>query len=149
MSRALVVFGESSAIAMYQHPDFPDNGILWLRWDEATLDFIAQKNRPVFLFVGDSDPTIAPYLRALLRAMPKNAKLRGLLHEQFPALFIEATAAVPEELAAFGARETFHVAVLSPAGLTPLWTIDPIHDNADEVVDRIAQGLDGLVGIWP
>lgn len=134
---------------MYQHPDFPDKGILWLRWDAATLDFIAEKNRPVFLFVGDSDPVIAPFLRALLRAMPKNAKLRSLLHDQFPALFIEANAPVPEELAMLGARETFHVAVLSPAGLTPLWTINPVHGNTEELVDWIAQGLERLVGIWP
>lgn len=134
---------------MYKTPDFPDKGIIWLRWGNDSLDFIAEKNRPVFLFVGDTDPTIAPFLRALLRAMPKNAKLRGLLHEQFPALFIEANAGVPEELAMFGAGSKFHVAILSPAGLTPLCTINPVHGNTDEVVDWIVEALERLVGIWP
>ena len=55
----------------------PDEGILWRGWDEATLGFIAEKSRPVFLFVADRDPTIAPFLRELFRAMPRNAKLRG------------------------------------------------------------------------
>ncbi len=134
---------------MYQNLDFPDKGIIWLRGDEPSLDFIAEKNRPVFLFVGDPDPSIAPFLRALLRAMPRNAKLRGLLHEHFPAVFIEANAAVPEELAMLGARSAFHVAILSPAGFTPLCTFNPVHDNTREVVDRIVQALEGLVGIWP
>ena len=128
--------------------DFPDRGILWRKWEEATLEFIAAKGRPVFLFVGDRDPTVAPFLRALLRAMPKNAKLRGLLHEQFTALFIEPDA-VPEELAMFGAGSKFHVAILAPSGLTPLCTFNLVHGNTDELVDWIVEALERLVGIWP
>ena len=128
--------------------DFPDRGILWHKWQEATLDLIWERGRPVFLFVGDRDPTIAPFLRALLRAMPKNATLRSLLHEQFLALFIEPDA-VPEELAGFGAGSRFWVAILSPSGLTPLCTINPVHGNADEVVGRIVEALERLVGLWP
>lgn len=132
---------------MYETPGFPDKGIIWLRWEDAALDFIAEKNRPVFLFVGDRDPLVAPFLTALLRAMPKNAKLRGLLHEQFPALLIEP-GAVPEQLAILGAGSTFHVAILSPAGFTPLCTINPVHGDADEVVDWIVEALTRLVGVW-
>jgi hypothetical protein len=129
--------------------DFPDRGIIWLRWEPASLDLIAEKGRPVFLFVGDQDPTVAPFLRALLRAMPRNEKLRRLLHDEFLALFIESNATVPEELATFGAGSTFHVAILAPSGLTPLCIINFVHGNPDEVVGRIVEVLERLVGIWP
>ena len=125
----------------------PNEGILWRGWDEATLRFIAEKSRPVFLFVADRDPTISPFLRELLRAMPRNAKLRGLLDEHFPALLIEADA-VPQDLAMLGAGSTYHVAVLSPYGLTPIVTIDPVHGNPDEVVDEIVRVLERLVDVW-
>jgi hypothetical protein len=129
--------------------DFPDRGILWLRWEPASLDLIAEKRRPVFLFVGDRDPTVAPFLRALLRAMPRNEKLRRLLHDEFPALFIEANATVPEELAMFGAGSAFHVAILAPSGLTPLFTFNHLDGDPDERVSSIADALERLVGIWP
>jgi hypothetical protein len=127
--------------------DFPSKGILGRGWDEATLGFIAEKRRPVLLFVADRDPTISPFLRELLRAMPRNAKLRGLLHEHFPALLIEADA-VPQDLAMLGAGSTYHVAVLSPYGLTPIVTIDPVHGNPNEVVDEIVHILERLVDVW-
>jgi hypothetical protein len=129
--------------------DFPDRGILWLRWEPASLDLIAEKGRPVFLFVGDQDPTVAPFLRALLRAMPRNETLRRLLHDEFPALFIESGATVPEELATFGAGSAFHVAILSPAGLTPLFTFNRLDGDPDERASSIADALERLVGIWP
>jgi hypothetical protein len=126
-----------------------DHGIIWLRWEPAALDLIAEKGRPVFLFVGDLDPTVAPFLQALLRAMPRNEKLRRLLHDEFPALFIESNATVPEELATFGAGTAFHVAILSPAGLTPLFTFNRLDGDPDERVNLIADALERLVGIWP
>jgi hypothetical protein len=132
---------------MYDGVDYRDRGILWLRYDDTTLDFIAKKGRPVFVFVGDRDPLIAPALSALLRAMPHDARLRELLHAEFPALFLEA-GETPEYLAALGAGSAFHVAVLAPAGLTPLVTIDVIRDT-DAVVAQIVQVLEALVGIWP
>jgi hypothetical protein len=124
-----------------------EDGIVWRGWDEATLGFIAEKRWPVLLFVADRDPTISPFLRELLRAMPRNAKLRGLLDEHFPALFIEADA-VPQDLAMLGAGSKYHVAVLSPSGLTPIVTIDPVHGNPDEVVDEIVHILERLVDVW-
>ena len=125
----------------------PNDGILWREWDKATSDFIAEKRRPVLLFVADRDPTISPFLRELLRAMPRNAKLRGLLDAHFPAVLIEADA-IPQELAMFGAGSTYHVAVLSPNGLTPIVTIDPVHGKPDEVVDEIVRILEQLVDVW-
>jgi hypothetical protein len=122
---------------------------MWLRWEPASLDLIAEKGRPVFLFVGDQNPIVAPFLRALLRAMPRNEKLRRLLHDEFPALFIEAGVTVPEELATFGAGSTFHIAILAPSGLTPLFTFDHVDGDPDERVSSIADALERLVGIWP
>jgi hypothetical protein len=132
---------------MYDGVDYRDRGILWLRYDDTTLDFIAKKGRPVFVFVADRDPLIAPALSALLRAMPHNARLRDLLHAEFPALFLEA-GDVPDDLASLGAGSAYHVAVLSPAGLTPLVTIDVLRET-NAVVDRIVEVLEALVGIWP
>jgi hypothetical protein len=126
-------------------PDYRDRGILWLRCDESALDAIAAKGQPVLLFVGSTDSAATPALRALLRAMPQNAKLRDLLHEHFSALFIEAGADVPDD---FEHLRDYAVAVLSPVGLTPLVTIDPMLGAADEVVDRIVEILEQLRGIW-
>ncbi len=123
------------------------DGILWRGWDEATLGFIAEKRRPVLLFVADRDPSVSTFLRELLRAMPRNAKLRRLLDQHFPALFIEADA-VPQELAMLGAGSLYHVAVLSPSGFTPIVTIDPVHGNPDDVVDEIVHILERLVDVW-
>lgn len=125
----------------------PEGIIPWLRWNDATRDRIAEKARPVFLFVGDRDPAVAPFLRALLGAMPRSAKLRELLREHFLAVLVEP-GAVPEELAAMGAGSLFHVAILAPSGLTPLCTINPVHGDPDEVVGWIVEALERLVGIW-
>jgi len=127
-------------------PDYRDRGILWLRCDDSSLDAIAAKGQPVFLFVGNTDSVATPALRALLKAIPQNARLRDLLHEHFSPLFIEAGADVPDD---FQHLRAYEVAVLSPVGLTPIVTIDPTLGTADEVVDRIVEVLEQLRGIWP
>lgn len=127
--------------------NLPEGIIPWLRWDERSLDLIAQKAKPVLLFVSDPNSAIAPFLRALLEAMPRNTELRRLLREQFLALFIEH-GSLPEQLASYGAGSAFHVAVLSPSGLTPICTIDPVHEHPDEVAGWIVEILNRLVGIW-
>ena len=55
--------------------DFPDKGILWRGWDDDTLRIIQEKNRPVLLFVADTDPFVWPFLREIFKAMPANARL--------------------------------------------------------------------------
>src|SRR5439155_20096804 len=84
-----------------------------------------------------------PFLKAVLRAMPASARLRELLHERYPALFLEADA-LPEELKLLGAGDRYHIAVLSPAGLTPMITIDPVHGAPTEVVAEIVRVLERL-----
>ena len=136
-----------NARPVIEKTDFPGEGILWRGWDEASLRFFADKDWPVLVFVADSDPLVWPFLRELFRAMPKNAKLRDLLHEHFPALLIKGDA-VPRELAMLGAGSSYHVAVLSPSGFTPMVTIDFVSGNPDDVVEHIVRILEQLVEAW-
>ncbi|MFI5012411.1 MAG: hypothetical protein ACHQAY_08690 [Hyphomicrobiales bacterium] len=128
-------------------PEFPDKGLLWRGWDDTTLRIINEKQRPVLLFVADTDPAVWPFLREVLREMPTNAKLRTLLHETYTALYIEPNA-LPEELKALGAGNRYHIAVLSPHGLTPIVTIDPVRGRPPEVVDEIVLILERLRTVW-
>ena len=127
--------------------EFPDKGILWRGWDDTTLSIISERQRPVLLFVADTDPAIWPFLREVLREMPANAKLRGLLHESCPALFIKAEE-LPEDLKALGAGSRYHIAILSPHGLTPIVTIDPVTGKPTAVVDEIVLILERLLAVW-
>jgi hypothetical protein len=127
--------------------DFPPQGILWRGWNDETLALIQEKGLPVLLFVADPNAFAWPFLKAVFKAMPANAKLRELLHERYPALFIEADA-LPDELKFLGAGSRYHIAVLSPAGLTPMITIDPVHGAPAEVVAEIARILQRLDEVW-
>ena len=126
--------------------DFPDSGILWRGWNEETLRLIAQRERPVLLFVADPDPPIWPFLRETFNAMPANARLRVLLHEFYTPLYVEARA-LPEDLKAFGAGSRYHVAVLSPHGLTPLVWVD-VRRAPNEVIAAIVDTLERLADSW-
>ncbi len=126
--------------------DFPDQGILWRGWDDETLRIIADKQRPVLLFVADPDPLVWPFLREIFKAMPANARLRELLHDFFTPLFIEARA-LPEDLRAFGAGSRYHVAVLSPHGFTPMVTVNVLR-APDEVIATIVDTLEHLADVW-
>jgi hypothetical protein len=127
--------------------DFPDAGIVLLKWNAATEAALAQRERPILLFVADPDPMVFPFLRPVFQALPKNVHLRELLHQEFPALYIEA-AAIPEALSAFGAGRQYHIAVLSPYGLNPLVVFDPVRGDAAAVVAEIAAVLDRLLPAW-
>jgi hypothetical protein len=127
--------------------EFPEKGILWRDWNDETLAIIREKNRPVLLFVVDSDPLVALFLKAIFKAMPGNEKLRGLLHEFFPAVFIKADA-LPADLKLLGAGNAFHIAVLSPAGFTPMITFDPVSGNPEKMVDEIVRVLERLHEVW-
>ena len=128
-------------------PEFPEKGILWHHWNDETLSIINQKQKPVLLFVADPDPFCWPFLREIFKEMPKSSKLRSLLHEFYPALFIKADE-LPEELRALGAGSRYHIAILSPSGLTPLVTFDPIKGNPSEVVSEIVAVLERLQETW-
>ena len=128
-------------------PQFPEEGILWRGWSEETLRYIEEKKRPVLLFIPDRDPFVCPFLREILKEMPANARLCAVLREFFPALLIEADA-LPEELKALGAGSRYHIAILSPSGLTPMVTIDPVSGKPAEVVNEIVSNLVRLLEVW-
>jgi hypothetical protein len=128
-------------------PNFPDGGILWRGWNEDTVDIIKARDKPVLLFVADPDPLVFPFLREIFREMPKNARLRALLHETFVALYIEA-AALPDELKLPGAGTDYHVAVLSPYGMTPLVTFAVVTGKPADLVAEIVLVLERLLETW-
>jgi hypothetical protein len=127
--------------------EFPEKGILWRGWDEETLAIVGEKNRPVLLFVADPDPLIAPFLKAIFKAMPHNETLRGLLHEFFTPVFIKVDS-LPESLKLLGAGSRFHIAVLSPAGFTPMVVFDFVSAAPDKVVDEIVAVLERAQKAW-
>lgn len=128
-------------------PNFPDDGIAWHGWNEATLAKIAEKDRPVLLLVMDSDPTLAPFLRGFLEAAPKNARLCELLHREFLALYVPQET-LPEELSLFGAGGRYHLAILSPSEFTPLIGFHEQMCAPSEVVEQIVVALEGLLQTW-
>jgi hypothetical protein len=128
-------------------PELPDDGILWRGWGDETLRIIGERDKPVLLFVANPDPMVWPFLRETFKAMPKNEKLRQLLHDGCPALFLKVDE-IPEDLKALGAGSRYNIAVLSPAGLTPMVTIDPIAGNPADVVDHIVAVLERILAAW-
>jgi hypothetical protein len=126
--------------------DFPGKGILWRGWDDDTLRIIQEKNRPVLLFVADTDPFVWPFLRETFKAMPANARLRELLNDFYSAVFVKADS-IPVDLEELGAGSKYHIAVLSPYGLTPIVTIE-IQRSPEEVVRTIVEILECLVDVW-
>jgi hypothetical protein len=148
--RPKVRAGQPSATAMtapeISEHEFPDGGILWRGWNEETLRLIRERERPVLLFVADPDPLVWPFLRETFKAMPGNARLRGLLHEFYTPLFIEA-GALPDDLKAFGAGSRYHVAVLSPYGFTPMVWVNVLRPP-DEVIATIVDTLERMQDAW-
>jgi hypothetical protein len=128
-------------------PEFPEQGILWRGWSAETLQIINERRKPVLLFVADLDPTIWPFLREIFKEMPGNAKLRSLLHEVYPALYIKADE-LPGELEFPGAGSRYHIAVLSPYGLTPMVTFNAVTGRPAELVAEIAAVLERLQQAW-
>lgn len=121
---------------------FPDDGILWRRWNEAAVREIQDRAAPVLLFVAEADPLFyaRPFLNAVFAAMPKDETLRALLHDRCIPLFLES-GEVPWELKAVGAGERYHIAVLSPL-LDPLVTFDPVSGDPAKVVRDIVAVLE-------
>ncbi len=119
---------------------YPKDGILWRGWSDETAKLIQEKGRPVLLFVANTDGLVWPFLKAVLEEMPKNAKLRELLHSYYFGLFMKDDA-IPEYFSDLGAGSRYNIAVLSPAGLTPLCTIDPAGGKPEEIVTTITKVL--------
>lgn len=127
--------------------NFPDDGIAWHGWSEATVRKIVEKDMPVLLLVMDPDPTMAPFLHSFLDAAPKNARLRELLHREFMALYVPLEV-LPEELSLCGAGSRYHLAILSPTEFTPLVGFHAQMCEASEVAEQIVVALEGLLQSW-
>ena len=128
-------------------PEFPKDGILWHEWNDETIRMIEERDRPVLLFVSNPDPLIAPFLKGVLRAMPLNEKLRDLLHHYYIALMVHIDS-MPEYLEELDAGSRYNIAILSPAGLTPMVTIDPLGGKPEEIVETILKVLQKLQDIY-
>lgn len=128
-------------------PEFPKDGILWHEWNDDTLGAIEERDRPVLLFVANPDPVIAPFLQGVLRAMPLNERLRNLLHEYYIALMVYSDS-MPEYLEDLQAGSRYNIAILSPAGLTPMVTIDPMDGRPEEIVGTILKVLEKLQEVY-
>ena len=128
-------------------PEFPKDGILWHEWNDDTLGTIEERDRPVLLFVANPDPVIAPFLQGVLRAMPLNERLRNLLHEYYIALMVYSDS-MPEYLEDLQAGSRYNIAILSPAGLTPMVTIDPMDGRPEEIVGTILKLLEKLQEVY-
>lgn len=128
-------------------PEFPTDGILWHEWNEVTEQLIAERDRPVLLAVLNPEPTVAPFLKAVLRAMPADAELREMLHSYYIAVMLRADA-IPDYFRDLGAGSRYNIAILSPAGLTPLATIDPAGGKPQEIVQTITKVLVKLKEVY-
>ena len=112
----------------------PDKGILLRGWDDHTLRIIQEKNRPVLLFVADMDPFVWPFLREIFKAMPANARLRQLLNDFYPALFIKADANPSRPQDTRRRQQLLHRRAVTLRRLTPMVTIEI--QRSPEVVVR-------------
>ena len=126
--------------------EFPEDAILWRGYDD-TLTLIKEKARPVLAFVMDHDGTCWPFLREILRAMPKNEQLRNLLDGSCAAMLLQADS-MPEYMAALGAGGTYHIAVLAPTGLTPMVTFNYVTGKPEALVEEIARVVQAIASLW-
>jgi hypothetical protein len=93
---------------------FPEQGILWRGWNDETLRLTQEKGFPVPIFITDLHAFEWPLLKAVFKEMPTNARLRELLHEFCPALFLKADE-LPDDLTMLGAGSRYRIAVLAKA----------------------------------
>ena len=126
---------------------FSEEGILWRGWNDETLRLIQEKDFPVLIFIADPHAFEWPLLKAVFKEIPANARLRELLHEFCLALFLKADE-LPDDLTMLGAGSHYHIAVLSPSGLTPMVTFNPASGSPPEVVNEIVRVLERLVEAW-
>jgi hypothetical protein len=126
--------------------DFPKVGILWRSYED-TIILLNERTRPVLAFVMDYDGTCWPFLREILRAMPKNEKLRHLLGGPCAAMLLKADS-MPKYMAALGAGSDYHIAILAPAGLTTLQIFNYETSNPEALVEKIAGSLEVIAPLW-
>ena len=129
--------------------ELPNDGIIWRSYDQ-TLRLVKENPRPVLAFVLDDDGTCWPFLREIFRVLPQNEQMRELLNGPCVPMLLKADALPPylQELATLGPVKGYHIAILSPAGLTPIRIFDYVTGNPEALVGEIAHTLEQVVRIW-
>jgi len=122
------------------------DGIVW-RTYEQTLELLREKRRPVFAFVLDDDGTRWPFLREIFKTLPEHAELRDVLNGPCLPLLLKADA-LPPYLKELGAGQSYHIAILSPAGLTPLAIFDHVTGDPKSLATNIADCLEKVSRLW-
>lgn len=122
------------------------SGILWQGYNK-TISLLKETSRPVLLFVQDEDPANWPFLREIFRAMPKNQKLRELLAGPSVAMLLKPSE-IPEGLSMVGAGTSYHIAILSPVGFTPIATFHHTTGDPEALVESIAADLNRITATW-
>jgi hypothetical protein len=122
------------------------SGIRWRDYD-GIIRLLKEKPRPVLVFVLDNDGTRFPFLREILSAMPRNEKLRTLLNGSCAAMLLKSDS-MPGYMRDLGAGSSYHLAILSPAGLTPLVTFDYVTGQPEKLVKEIANALEAVSKSW-
>jgi hypothetical protein len=125
---------------------FPKDGIVWRSYDD-TIDLLNTRQRPVLLLVLDGDGLRWPFLREIFRLMPKNERLRNVLNGPCAAMLLKANE-MPEDMKLLGAGTNYHIAILSPSGLTPMVTFDYMTREPAAVVEAVTRSLEAVAPIW-
>jgi hypothetical protein len=126
--------------------EIPKEGIYWRDYD-VIISLLREKARPVLLFVLDYDGTRFPFLREIFLAMPRNDKLRALLKSSCTAMLLKSDS-MPEYMQDLGAGSSYHLAILSPVGLTPLVTFNYVTGQPQILVEQIATALEAVSQSW-
>jgi hypothetical protein len=95
----------------------------------------------------DNDGTRFPFLQEIFSVMPRNEKLRTLLNGSCAAMLLKSES-MPGYMRDLGAGSNYHLAILSPAGLTPLVTFDYMCGQPEKLVEEIAKALEAVSPFW-
>ena len=80
--------------------------------------------------------------------MTKNEKLRSLLNGPCAAMLLEVDS-MPEYMGDPGAGSDYHIAILSPAGLTAMRIFNYVAGEPEALVEKTASALEAIAPLWP
>lgn len=124
--------------------------INWFDWNEETQKEIAKRGKPVLLFIYEPEEVpgiMHPFCRELLYNIESNQRLAELLNTDFIGLKINSDK-IPEYMSLLGAGNAYYLAILSPAGLTPMATLDIITGKPEEIVGTLVKAFETLKSTW-
>jgi len=86
-------------------------------------------------------------LREIFKTLPEHAELRHVLNGPCLPMLLKADA-LPPYLKELGAGQSYHIAILSPAGLTPLAIFDHVTGDPKSLATNIADCLEKVSRLW-